>query len=83
MMATGTSHSCRLPSVKPLSSRGLSRAGIMGSVAAPASMATTASTQVQRRPPKYGARRCRRCRRLKGGAGTGPGASLGGVVACM
>ena len=46
MMARGTIHSCRVPSVNPLSSKGCSKAGISGSVMAP-----TVGTGVSSLPP--------------------------------
>ena len=48
MMASGTDHSGSVPSVKPLSSSGCSRAGINGSVTAPTSVAATAIVQARR-----------------------------------
>ena len=61
--ATGTIQRLRDPSVKPLSSSGLSNAGIRGSVDAPMRVATMAIVQPSRWFPKYGSSRLNRARR--------------------
>jgi len=47
-MATGTIHSASLPPVKPWSSSGFISSGISGSVSAPSSDATNATTTARR-----------------------------------
>ena len=84
MMATGTIHSESEPCVNPRSSRGLSSAGISGSVMAPTSVATMASTQIGRWLPKYSDRRRSRSRSFSGGWSGGAGSGrAGGSGTCM
>src|SRR5213592_2060698 len=60
MIATGTSHSERWRSAKPRSSKSFNSAGIAGSVSAPTSEPTMASTKPGRLVRKNGAMRARR-----------------------
>ena len=76
MMASGTSHSSRVPSVKPLSSNGLSSAGIRGSVMAPTTVPKKARPQATRCPLKKGSRR-RSLARRPGDVGAAVLAALG------
>ena len=81
-IARGTIHSCKVPWVKPLSSRGCNRAGIKGSVMAPTSVATMARLQAIRWSPKYTDSRFRRAIKVVGGLGAGAGV-VPVSVACM
>ena len=68
-IATGTIHSASLPALKPWSSKGFISSGISGSVAAPTSEPTKATTMPIRPWRKYGVMRAKRCNKVGMGWG--------------